>query len=619
MRPERRHVPNEVETSDPAHTMHDKANSISLASKDERLMSDRADRQSTFEGNGAEILVESLHRAGVGTIFGLSGDTGVVFYEALYRGRDRIRHVMTRDERSAAFMADVYARCTNGVGVVEVSSGGGADFVVSGLGESFASSVPVLVISSDINSGSRDTGALTEIDQSLLFSAVTKWRATVASADRIPGLVAEALAAATTGRPGPVCLTVPEEVFEERTRVAIPGASTTVPRERPAAAEASVRGAAEALRKASRPAIVVGSGVHLSGAWTELAELAETAGIPVATTIHGKGTFPEGNPLSLGVIGANGAREYGNEYLTEADAVLFVGTRANATDTNGWTSPSRSGATIIAQNDVDSERAGRNFPGSIALAGDARTVLGQLKEALDQYRNRVREQRLGSWIAEKREAWDRSTRGKRLPEGGGLLDPREVVRAIHRAAGADAVIVADAGTPTPNVAAYWEVETAARSVIVPRGHGPMGYAVPGAIGAAVAFPGRSIVALTTDGSFGMCCGELETASRLGLPIVYVHFQNGSMGWIKMLQHLYVNEHYFGVEMREIDTVAVARAMGVDATRATDLRQFSDALGRGLGSRGPTLVDVPVPEHIDLAPPVAPWQAALAGEAERPVY
>jgi acetolactate synthase-1/2/3 large subunit len=574
--------------------------------------------KSIAEGTGAEILVESLHRAGVEVVFGLSGDTGVALYDALYHRRDEVRHVMARDERNAAYMADAYARRTNRVGVVEVSSGGGTTYAVGGLGEAFASSVPVLVITSDIHSGSRGTGALTEIDQGLLFAAVTKWRATVSRADEIPSLVAEALASATGGRPAPVCLIVPENVLDERARVAFPPASTAVPRERPEAAEGAIRRAAEALQRAERPAIVAGSGVHLSGAWSELARLAETTGIPVATTIHGKGTLSETSPHSLGVVGANGARDYANEYLAEADVVLFVGTRANATDTNSYTSPPREG-TVVIQNDIDAERAGRNYPGSIALVGDAKAVLQQLISTLPQDEESERRRRLLDWIAERRRTWIDGNSEPRIPDGEDLLDPRDVVRAIRREASDDVLLVADPGTPTPNVAAYWETIEAAREVIVPRGHGPMGYTIPAAIGAALSSPDRRVVGLTADGSFAMAIGELETAVRLQLPIIYVQFSNGSMGWIKMLQHLYMGKRYFDVDLGPIDAVAVARGMGLDAARVTSLEEFSETLRRDLASRGPAFIDVPVPDQINLVPPVAPWREALAGKAGRPVY
>jgi acetolactate synthase-1/2/3 large subunit len=574
--------------------------------------------ESVVEGTGAEILAESLCHAGFETIFGLSGDTGVAFYDALYHRRHRIRHVMAHDERHAAYMADAYARCTNRVGAVEVSSGGGVTYAIGGMGEPYASSVPMLIVASDIHSASRGTGALTEIDQELLFAAVTKWRTTVPTASDIPSLVADALAAATSDRPGPVCLIVPEDVLDEQGRAVVPETSIEVPRRRPAADEASVRRAADALRRAERPGIVAGSGVHLSGAWAELARLVETTGIPVATTIHGKGSFPETSPWSLGVVGANGARDYANEYLAQADVVLFIGSRANATDTNSFTSPSRD-KTIVIQNDIEAGRAGRNFPGSIGLVGDAKSTLGQLMEALPQGEATERRQHLRFWIDEQRQAWYRSASEPGVPDDGTLLAPRDVLRVIREEATSDVLLVADPGTPTPNVAAYWETERASRDVIIPRGHGPMGYAIPGAIGAALAFPGQEVVALTADGSFAMSCGELETAVRLQLPIVHVQFTNESMGWIKMLQHLYMGKRYFGVDSGSIDAVAVARGMGLDAARVRSLEEFAEVLKRGLVSRRPFFIDVPVPDQISLVPPVAPWHAALAGEDERPVY
>jgi acetolactate synthase I/II/III large subunit len=411
---------------------------------------------------------------------------------------------------------------------------------------------------------------------------------------------------------------VPENVLDERARATFPTMSTTVPRERPEAAEGAIRRAAEALRRAERPAIVAGSGVHLSGAWSELARLAETTGIPVATTIHGKGTLSEMSPLSLGVVGANGARDYANEYLAGADTVLFVGTRANATDTNSYTSPPREG-TVVIQNDIDAERAGRNYPGSIALVGDAKAVLQQLISTLPQDEESERRRRLLDWIAERRRTWIDGNSEPRIPDGEDLLDPRDVVRAIRREASDDVLLVADPGTPTPNVAAYWETIEAAREVIVPRGHGPMGYTIPAAIGAALSSPDRRVVGLTADGSFAMAIGELETAVRLQLPIIYVQFSNGSMGWIKMLQHLYMGKRYFDVDLGPIDAVAVARGMGLDAARVTSLEEFSEALRRNLASRGPAFIDVPVPDQINLVPPVAPWREALAGKAGRPVY
>lgn len=575
----------------------------------------------TFAGTGAAILVESLCRAGVTMLFGVPGDTGVGLYDALHAARGRITHILARDERHAATMADVYARRTNTVGVTEASSGGGAMYLVSGLGEPYAASVPMLVITSDVHHRSRGTGAITEIDQEALFTAVTKWRAVVEDAGDLPRLVAEALTAATSGRPGPVSLIFPEDVFEQHRTVSFPPATATAakdtatPRIRLPADAALVRQAADALRGAARPAIVAGGGVHLSAAWDTLAELAAGAGIPVATTIHGKGAFVDGSPWALGVVGANGAREYANGYLADADVVLFVGTRANSTDTNGFTSPPRT-ATVL-HLDADAVRAGHNYPGSLVLVGDAATVLAQLTEALPPGLVATRGD-LRDWIAAHRREWDAASHeSATLPDG--TLHPRDVVRAVRDAAGADCVVLGDAGTATPNLASYWEVAAAGRTVLLPRGHGPMGWAIPGAMGAAFAHPGRPVVAMTTEGSLAMACGELETAVRFRLPIVFVQFTNGSFGWIKMLQHLYMGERYFGVEPGPIDAPAVARGMGMRAVRVESLDAFTREFAAALATDGPCYIEVPVPDQITLTPPVAPWQATLAGMGGRPVY
>jgi acetolactate synthase-1/2/3 large subunit len=563
---------------------------------------------------GADAIVQGLVLAGVQHVFGLPGDTGVDLYDSLARAGSALRHVMCRDERHAAVMADVYARCTRRVGVVEVSSGGGVTFCVGGLGEPFAASVPVLVIASDIHAKSRNTGALTELDQERLFAAVTKWARRVEHADEIPGLLTEAIVAAVTGRPAPVVLIVPENVLLETTAVPYGVIDARLPTQPQVPDLSLIEAVAKRLRRAERPAIVAGGGVHSSGAYQELAELAECAGVPVATTIHGKGTYVESAPWSLGVVGANGGRPYVNEYLTTADFVLFVGTRANATDTNSFTSPPRT--TEVAQIDIDPERAGRNYPGSIGIVADAGAALAELAAVLGPATGQrpVLRERLETWRAE----W------RRLPipvPPDGMVHPLQVFREVRERFGADAIVVADCGTATPFLAAHWESECVGRRLLVARGHGPMGYAIPGAIGAAIAHAGRPIVSVTTDGSLAMACGELETAARLQLPITYIQLSNGSFGWIKMLQHLYHDRRYFGVDLGRVDAPAIARGFGILGVRVNGIQDLREAL-RNIGepAAGPFFIEVVVPELIAAPPPVAPWTATIAGiEAARPVY
>jgi acetolactate synthase I/II/III large subunit len=572
------------------------------------------------EVSGADLLVESLAASGITTLFGVPGDTGVALYDALFRHQGQLRHVLARDERHAAAMADAYARSANRVGAVEVSSGGGSTYVIGGLGEAFAASVPVLVISTDVHTGSRGSGALTEIDQVALFSAVTKWRQVVPDAASIPKAVAAALAEATTGRPAPVALIIPEDVLDQRVPAGdrTPAADRTrLPLRRPSADADLVQQAARLLRDSSRPAVLAGSGVHVSGAWAELEELAAGCGVPVATTIHGKGTLAETSPWSLGVAGANGGRPQANDYLRRADFVLMIGTRANATDTNSraCVGPGVPTASI----DIDAQRCGRNYPDGIRLVGDAGTVLRQLVEAspagVPAHREGLAERVRQLAEAARRPAPSGAERSARRER----LSPAQVVAVTREVVGGECTVVADPGTPTPNVAAYWQTARAGRSVIIPRGHGPMGYAIPAAIGVALARPGSPVVSFTADGSFAMSCGELETAARLALPVIYVQFTNHSLGWIKMLQHLYFDRRYFGVEPGPIDAVAVAQAAGVPGVRVASLDEYAGVLGEALASGRPLYIDVMVPALEEETPPVAPWQAALAGQVTRPVY
>lgn len=565
-------------------------------------------------GRGADLLVDALVRAGVTRLFGVPGDTGVVFYDALAQRTDRITHVLARDERHAAAMADAYARSTNRVGVVEVSSGGGTTYVVGGLGEAYASGTPVLVLTSDIHRDSRGTGALTEIDQRALFSAVTKRVFVPESATDVPDAVREALEVAASGRPGPVAVVVPEDVLDEVATVDgdAPG-SVVVPRTRPRADEEAVARAAELLSRAERPAMLAGGGVHTSAAYDALAALADRLGAGVATTIHGKGAIADSDRWSLGVAGNNGGGPVAASWLAEADVVLVVGSRANATDTDSFSAPSRD-ATVIAV-DVDPSIVCRNYPGALALTGDARTVLEQLRAAAPASAEAVIAARHAD-VRQRHRARTRTT----VEAPAGTLPIDGVVDTLAELYdGLDPIVVADPGAPTPATADRFPVTRAGRNFVLPRGHGPMGYAVPAAVGVAVAHPDRPVLALTADGSFAMSCGELETIARLGLPVIAVQLTNHSLGWIKMLQHLYQDRRYFGVDPGPIDAVAVARACGLRAERPAGLDELRDHVSAALRDRVALYVDVEVPHMIDVVPQVPAWHRALEGDTTRPVY
>lgn len=572
--------------------------------------------------NGAELLVDTLVRCGVDTVFGFPGDTSIALYESLGRRAGEIRHVLTRDERHAGFMADAYTRTTRRVGVCESSSGAGAVYLASGLAEAFASSIPVLAISTDNPRSSRGTAAISDVDQGQLFAACTKWRCRPTRAAEIPVLVEKGISVAAQGRPGPVALIVPEDVLEDAApahpRDGTRAVEAIVPTRRAAAPSEAVGRAAARLARAERPVAVVGGGAHLSGAGEEITRMAEHLAMPVATTIHGKGIMDERHPFALGVVGSNGVRDYTNTWVSSSDLVLFVGTRANATDTLGFTVPAR-GASDIVHIDADPERAGRNYPGSIGLTGDAKAVLATLRAHVPAAPYPVRAARCAE-LAAARKQWEREAERCSLTLDSGVLSAREVVQALRRAFGRDVWIVADAGTPTPHLACYWEAPGDGWRVVIPRGHGPMGFAIPASIGVAVAHPGQRIVCVTTESSVAMSVGEWETATRLRLPITYVVLDNGSLGWIKMLQHLYAGGRYFAVDPGRVDPVALGTGMGLPGARAQSLDHLTSLAEEAAEADGPSVIHVVVPEHIDAPPPVPAWNDALMGHSSRrPVH
>ena len=567
---------------------------------------------------GARALVDVLAESGVEHVFGLPGDTGMAFYDALRDARGTIEHVMTRDERSASFMADVYARVSGRIGVCEGPSGGGATYILPGVAEAQGSAIPLLCLTSDTPVDQHGRGVLTELDQESLFRPVTKWNTRVNSAATMAEAARRAIRLATAGRPGATHLSLPTDALEGET----PNSSVygipdleAAPAMRIVPDKALVERAAAELSAATRPVIVAGGGVLTSGAWSELTLLAERLNVPVATSINGKGSIAETSDVAIGVIGGNGARPYANTYLADADLVVYVGSRTDSTTTCHWTLPPIGNAPRVIQVDIEPFEVGNNYPLAVGLIGDAKLTLAALLEAIDRpdvvaARNQaqvvqLREERQQYWSEVERQAAERAR----------PIKPAQVVRAMRDALDDDVIIVADPGTPTPFLSAQYELRRPGRTTVIPRAHGGLGYAIPGVVGAWYAGGGRRVVGMTGDGSFGMSVGELETITRFGLPIVIIQCSNGTFGWIKELQHLYHDDRYFGVDFNPVDYAAIARGFGFCAAQVTDPNDVDRAVRDAIADGRPYFLDVVTESPITETPPVAAWTEA---EAMRPV-
>jgi acetolactate synthase-1/2/3 large subunit len=567
--------------------------------------------------NTAQVLVELLKEYQVEYIFGVPGDTTMPLYDALYAVRNEITHIMARDERSAAFMADAYARLSHKPGITEAPSGGGATYVIPGVAEANGSSVPLIVFTSDVPITGEGKGTLTAIDQQRLLQAATKWSAVVKRPQMLPDIVRRAFRVATSGRGGAVHIVLPEDVLEEAapaTGIAADPACRSYPSYRTQAPAAALEEILDALFAAQRPVIVAGGGAVLSGAWNEITRLVETLLIPVATTINGKGSINEMHPWSIGVIGGNGGRPYANQLLSEADCIFYLGTKVNTLVTLNGTVPAPGQQVTILQLDVDPYELGNNVPATIAAGGDLKESLAALLEIA---RNRHITTPQRAWSTEtlaQRAASFWAEVAERSSSNDVPLAPQRVIDALWRHTPDDVVVVADPGTMTPFTAAQFRTRRPGRSIVIPRAHGGLGYALPATVGAAFARPHERIVGLVGDGSFGMSGTELATIASLRLPITLILFNNGSFGWIKMLQRLYYGERYLSVDFAgKMDAVAIAGAFGIRGVRITHPDQLVPALTNALASNEPVFIDVPTKSELDETPPVHAWQQALERE------
>jgi acetolactate synthase I/II/III large subunit len=560
--------------------------------------------------SGAEAFVRMLQLHGVRHIFGLCGDTSLPLYDALYRLDHGITHVLTRDERSAAYMADAYARVTGRVGVCEGPSGGGATYLLPGVVEANESAIPVLAVTTDIAVGSRGRYVLTELDQEALYRPLTKWNRVIDRAGKVPETVRAAFRQMTTGCPGAAHIGLPFDVQKDPVDEAAVHADRTLgefPARRVAPEPAAIEAAAEAILSAERPLFICGGGPVIAGACAELRALAELLEAPVATTISGQGSIAEDHPLALGVVGSNGGTPETRAVVDEADLVIFVGCRAGSVTTERWQHPAPGGVRVV-HIDLDPAVIGANYPTEVAVVGDARLALLALRDEVAHRRTAPPERR--SWRdrlararVEKFAAFRELARSDATP-----IRPERLVATLQELLPPDAIIVADAGTPCPYFSAYYEFREPGRHFIANRAHGALGYALPAAVGAKIGRPDAACVAVMGDGSFGFAAGELETIGRLGLPITMVVVANAAFGWIKAGQRSGFGERYFAVDFTPGQHARIAEAYGIRAWRVEDPADLRPALARALEAGAPALVDVATQPLHEARAPVSEWIA-----------
>jgi acetolactate synthase I/II/III large subunit len=571
--------------------------------------------------HGGALLAGLLAEHGVRHVFGVPGGQTLALYDAILDQEPGMRHVLVRDERSAAYAADAYARVTGQVGVCDATVGPGAAKLPSGLGEALGASVPVVALVSELPARLAPhryrSAASQALDQAALLAAVTKWQATVPDAATLPALTRQAFREATSGRPGPVALFLPQDVLDGPAGGSggVPGrraarASTVArfggfPAFRPVPDPDDLAAAVAVLDAAERPFILAGGGVLHSRAAAELTMLAEVLSAAVGTTLSGKGAIAENHPLAVGVTGSMGTAAAAAA-LAEADVVLLAGTKAGSGPTFGWTLPGPGQA--VVQLDLDPAELGRVYPTASAVLADARAGLLGLRMALCAPRDKpAAAPDRAPWrarIAELATAW-RTDRDTERASDAVPIVPQRVLAEIEAVLGDDDILICDASLASGWGGAYLEQRRAGRRVLCPRGQAGLGYAVPAAIGVATAQPGGRTVVLAGDGAMGYVAGELATVAELGLPVTVVVLNNRSLGWIRWYRRITFGRGWEGEDFSDVPFADVAQAFGLAGERVTEPGDLAAALRTASSAPGPALLDV-VTE---------PWQTPITAHRD----
>jgi len=569
--------------------------------------------------NGGQALAEMLRVAEAGPMFGMGGFQLLPFYEAV-RALG-LKHFLINDERCGAFAADAYARVTNRPGICDATLGPGATNLVTGLVESLNAGIPQVVFIGGANRDHAGKNMTQEARQVDILRPAVKEVIRIETVKRVPELLRRAFAVATSGRPGPVVLDVPEDVCHsdyvfDAADFWIDPSTLKAQARRTRPDPADLERAAAIVAKAQRPLLLAGGGIHVSQAYEALQAFAEGHAIPVAHTMSGKGAIACTHPLSAGLFGRYS--RIANELIAASDALIVVGCKLGEIATRRF-QLIPAGPPVI-HIDILPEEIGRTTRADVALAGDARLALQDLAASLgDGAAARARRKGYVDEVPARMAKW-RAGASDRLKSREKPINVGRLIDELNAVMPEDAILVADGGFAGHWGGLLFDTKRAGRHFIADRGLASIGYGVPGSMGAQIAAPARRVVGLTGDGGFNMTIGELETARRAGTPFVLCVFNNAASGYVKALQHsMFGKGNYQSSDLVEMDYAAIARAMGCRGIRVEDPDQIGAALREGLANTSrPTVLDVVVTRDPARMLPGVDARALTVEKGDRPV-
>ncbi len=545
---------------------------------------------------GADALMQCLLNEGVDTIFGYPGGAIMPVYDSLYRYADQINHILVRHEQGAVHAAQGYARVSVRTGVCMATSGPGATNLITGIADAQIDSTPIVCITGQVPAHLLGTDAFQETDVVGISMPVTKWNYQITKAEEIPEIVARAFYIANTGRPGPVLIDITKNAqlgelnFSYKKCERIRGYQPF-----PSLDEQKVSAAATAIDEAKRPMLLVGQGVILSEAQTELVNFVEKTGIPVASTLLGLSAVSVNHPLYVGYLGMHG--NYAPNIKTnECDLLIAVGMRFDDRVT-GDTSRYATEAKII-HIDIDAAEIGKNIQADVGIVSDA-------KAALKALTSKVRTNSHDVWLESFRDC-DRKEYEqvivKDLQDRSGLLRMAEVVKMLSDKTEGKAIVVTDVGQHQMVTSRYYDYQ-GARQNVTSGGLGTMGFALPAAIGARLAEPTRPVITIIGDGGFQMTLQELGTIFQNQLDIKIVVLNNSFLGMVRQWQKLFFDGRYSNTEMLNPDFQKIVDGYGIDTLKVEEREQLPKAIDRFLNHDGPVFLEVVVEKESNVFPMV----------------
>nr|WP_207789215.1 acetolactate synthase large subunit [Neobacillus terrae] len=551
---------------------------------------------STAPKTGADLLIKSLIEEGVELLFGYPGGAVLPIYDAIYRARDEIKHILFRHEQGSIHAAEGYARITGKPGVVIATSGPGATNLVTGIADAMMDSLPLVIFTGQVATSVIGTDAFQESDIMAITTPITKHNYQVRSAGDLPRIVKEAFHIASTGRPGPVVIDIPKDISageiddsDLKSDFFLPGYQpTTKPN------PLQIKKLAEALSKSRKPVLLAGAGVLHAKASEELRNFAEKHSLPVVTTLLGLGSFPAESPLSLGMGGMHGTYT-ANMALYECDLLINIGARFDDRLTGNLKHFAPNAK--VAHIDIDPAEIGKVVITHIPIVSDAKEALCELSsqsvEPLvhHEWMEKLEQNKLQFPLWYKNNDSD--------------MCPQWLMRAIHQATNGDAVITTDVGQHQMWAAQYYQFSEPHRWV-TSGGLGTMGFGFPAAIGAQIASPESKVIAIVGDAGFQMTLQELSVVHELKLPIKIIIVNNGALGMVRQWQEtFYENRYSHSVLQSQPDFSMLAESYQVRGIKVTSQEELLSVLPDVMAYDGPVLMDCRVLQQENVYPMIAP--------------